>query len=146
MRVFMVHQAWTGDRVGVGEPIEISRTEILPTPRVLDMSGTVLSLAATGNTEDGTIAVDQISPKYAEDDLMGRTPDLLSPVHPRTSLDNIEFFWEVVEHRPNSPLPVRRRYVPTTVADSSPGKFQWKVTLTRQDYDRARDGSPRGRF
>lgn len=139
-RVFMVHVQWSGDRIGDGVPRELSRREILPTPRVGDISGTTEMLRASGLTEEGGISVDQISAKYTEDDLLGRTPDLQDPAMPRTGLRQMEFYWEVVENRPSSPTPVRRDYAPSTAPALSRDGFQWRVNLAKRVFDRARDG------
>ena len=139
-RVFLVHQTWTGGRRGVGEPMEISRREILPTPRVADMTATLEVMRAFGLQEEGSLTVDKITSKYTEDDLMGRTPDLLDVPNTRAGGDEFDFFWEVVAAREDNPNPVRRRYVPTSAPHLSKGGFGWRVVLTKQEYDRNRSG------
>lgn len=134
-RVFLVHVPWSGGRRGAGQPIEVSRREIEPTPRVRDMNATNEILRATGLSEEGSVVVDQITAKYAEDDLMGRTPDLQDPEMQRTSVVNSEFFWEVEENRPNQPRAVRRYYKPSSVPFLTRDGFQWRVVLTKSDYD-----------
>ncbi len=138
-RVFLVHVMWTGTQRGDGNEVEISRREILPTPRLLDMNATSEILRAYGLTEEGGVAVDQITTKYTEDDLMGRTPDLNDPAVPRTGLRNVDFFWEVQESRPSNPPPTPRRYEPNSVPMLGRDRFQWRVTLSKQQFDRARD-------
>jgi hypothetical protein len=148
-RVFLIHVLWTGGRRGAGQAIETSRRQVEPTPRVRDMNSTNEILRATGLSEEGSIVVDQISAKYAEDDLMGRTPDLQDPEVQRTSVANAEFFWEVQENRAGAPRAVRRCYKPTSVPFLSRDGFQWRVVLTKSDYDPHRaDGqlTPRGAF
>ena len=92
--------------------------------------------------------IDQISSKFAEDDLAGRTPDLQDPALQRTSRRRVQFFWEVIEQRRTSPKPVHRRFVPATAPSLSKDGFQWSVSLTRQDYDPSREGThtPRETF
>lgn len=138
-RVFLVHVEWPGRRPGESatEPTVISRREILPTPRVRDLSSTSEVLSSTALTEEGGLVIDQISLKYSEDDLTGKTPDLVDPDLPRTGSRSKEFFYEVVETRVTSPPPIPRRYVPSS-APSREG-FQWKVSLTKQFGDRSRD-------
>lgn len=148
-RVFIVHVVWAGGQKGAGNPIEISRREVLPTPRVRDMAGTNEVLRATGLSEEGGINVDQISAKYSEDDLMGRTLDLQDPELRLTSTSGADFFWEVVENRVVEPTGFRRRYVPSAAPFISADGFQWKVTLTRQDYPGRRSNgalAPRSMF
>lgn len=140
-RVFLVHVKWSGTRLGEGTPMEISRRELLPTPRIVDMAATSTALAAVGLAEEGGLSIDQISAKYTEDDLTGKTPDLQDPVLQLTGMRNAEFFYEVVENRPSNPSPTRRRYVPNGVPSLSRDGFMWRVSLTKQDFNRARDGS-----
>jgi len=144
-RVFLVHLQWPGTSIGLGEPQEISRREVLPTPRLRDLASTSEILRPFGLGEEGGVVIDQVSAKYAEDDLMGRTPDLVDPVLPRSGLSNREFFWEVVENRPTTPNPVPRRYIPNAAPTLSRDGFQWRVSLTKQDLDRSRQRTPNRR-
>lgn len=139
-RVYLVHTAWSGRRIGEGEAQEIARTEILPTPLVRDLSSTTFQLRAFGLTEEGGTSIEQISLRYTEDDLCGRTPDLQDPAFPAVGSSSVEFFYEVVENRNSFPTPVRRRYVPNAVPQLTRDIFQWKVMLTKQDYNRDRQG------
>lgn len=137
-RVWLVHVLWSGQRIGDGTAIEVSRQEILPTPNVIDMQGTSEVMHAIGLSEEGGISIDQISAKYTEDDLMGMTPDLVDPALARTGVRNAEFFYEVIEARPSNPQPIPRRYVPDGVPMLSRDEFQWKISLKKQDFNRSR--------
>ena len=140
-RVYLVHVVWSGGKRGVGQQRITSRTEILPVPRVRDLSSVRRPIRSTGVTEEGDVVVDRISGKYAEDDLLGRTPDLADPALPRTSRSDVEFFWEIVENRPTTPNPVIRRFSPPSAAPFiRRDAAQWSVTLTRQAGDRGRRG------
>lgn len=140
-RVFLVHAVWSGGRRGVGTQQITSRFEILPPPRVRDLSGVNRHLRATGLSEEGDVVVDEISAKYAEDDLLGRTPDLQNPQLQRTLRQDVEFWWEIHEARAVGTPPVTRRYSPpSAVPMLSRDNMQWKVTLTKQGEDRGRNG------
>lgn len=141
-RVFIVHAYWTGNRRGAGEPVIASEREILPVPRVRDFNSVRRNLRATGLTEEGDIVIDEISAKYAEDDLTGRTPDNIDPVIPRTSLKTVEYWYEVRENRPTSPNPPasRRFSPPVATPHLSRDGFQWTIILTKQGNDRSRRG------
>ena len=132
-RVFLVHWAWPKTK-GIGAPVEISRREILPTPKVADMNGIPFSLAAVGLTEMGGIMLSKVSQRFSEDDLTGRTPDLRDPAHPVTSLGNVEFFYEVVEARRTDPPTKPRRFVPSGVPMLYRAGMEWRLALTTQDY------------
>ena len=138
-RVFIVHILWTGDRIGEGQPQEISRREILPTPRIRDMSATTEVLSSFGRVEEGGIVVDRISAKFSEDDLMGVTPDLLDPALLRTGKRNGEMFWEVQENRPGFVQAMPRRYVPSGTPTLMRGGLHWRVPLAKQMVNRSRN-------
>jgi hypothetical protein len=140
-RVFLVHAVWTGGKRGIGHQQLTSRFEIIPPPRVRDLSGVNRRLRAAGLTEEGDVTIDEISAKYAEDDLMGRTPDLQNPELRRTLRQDVEFWWEVHEARAvGVPTVIRRYSPPTSVPTLSRDNMQWKVTLTKQGEDRGRNG------
>lgn len=139
-RVFMIHSQWTGGEVGVGQEQITSRIEILPTPRLKGMDSLSTIVDPTGLTEDGSVDVDQISARYTEDDLTGRTPDLNDPNLPRTSAGAVDFYWEVHENRGQTPNTVLRRFNPKGVPHLSRDGFQWRIALVKQDYDRGRNG------
>ena len=69
------------------------------------------------------------------------TPDLAELIPSGTDTANVDFFYEVQEARPTSPQPASRRYVPSSVPMLSRGSLSWKISLTKQDYDRDRDHS-----
>lgn len=147
-RVYLVHGFWTGVSRGKGVLQILSRREITPVPRVRDLGQVSEVLRSTGLTEEGGVVIDQISGRYTEDDLMGRTPDLQDPALQRTSHTTAEFWWEVTESRPSQPTSILRRFYPNVAPSISRDGFQWTVGLIRQDYDRARTGQtlPRDTF
>lgn len=137
-RVFVVHIQWTGAKIGLGQSQEISRREILPTPRVRDISSTSEVYTNMGRVEEGGIVIDQVSAQWAEDDLMGKTPDLLDPAVPRSGKRNAEFFYEVVENRAMVTNPLPRRYVPSAAPTLSRDGFAWRIVLSKVMSNRSR--------
>jgi hypothetical protein len=138
--VALVHATWSGGARGAGYARIWSRIVLSPTPRLRNLGSVAEVLRPTGLTEDGDVDVDQISARYTEDDLLGRTPDLTDPDDPRTTPGEREFWWEIVEVRPQNPPTVVRRFFPVGVPELRRGGFQWRVRLTKQDYDRSRTG------
>ena len=132
-RVWLVHWQWPR-KPGLGVPRETSRREILPTPRVMDLSGVPLSLASVGLTEMGGIKVDRISQRFSEDDLTGRTPDLRDPVRDATNREGSEFFYEVRETRTTVPPTKPRRFIPANVPMLRRSGMEWSIMLNRQEY------------
>jgi hypothetical protein len=140
-RCSLVHVRWTGGERGAGDPVELSRVEVLPVPRLRDMDATTEILGATGLSEAGGVVVDRISARYTEDDLMGRRmSELADPMAARTNLPDVEFYWEIQESRASDPPPPRRRYVPRAVPMLSRDGLHWRVALSKVDYDSGRDG------
>lgn len=171
-RVLLVWVAWSADENrdgwvrgselsvddrarGAGAPTLVFEHEILPTPVVGPFTSTRKDVLSTGNTEDGTITVKQISASYSEDALMGLLPRFRDPQYPESLQKGISFFWEIRENRParysdpetkGGTLPtdlpaIRRRYAPNSVGDLKRDAFQWTVTLTRADGERDRFGA-----
>lgn len=138
-RVFLCHVVWTGPKRGVGEQ-RVERREILPVPRVRDMDSIRNVLRSTGNGEEGDLVIDEISARIPEDDLVGNTPDLQDLVVARTARVATEFYWEVEENRPSNPRPKKRRFAPASAPTLDRAGVSWRIVLTKQDYDRGRQG------
>lgn len=140
--------------IGAGRPFLIAEIELLPTPRVGPLGGVRQNLDVVGLTEAGAVMLDQISPSFGEDVLMGLHPDLLDPEHPGQLRPGIQFFYEVQENRParhqnpgtagsETVIPrrgPRRKFVLGGVPYRQADAFQWVVDLERADGERGRDG------
>ena len=103
------------------------------------MSATTEVLSAFGRVEEGGIVVDRISAKFSEDDLTGKTPDLIDPAITRTGKRNGEYFWEVQENRPGFPKTIPRRYLHAAAPTLMRGGSQWRIPLNKQNTDRSRN-------
>jgi hypothetical protein len=141
-RVFLVHGLWSGGRRGEGQLLVTSRREVLPAPRVRDMSAVRQVVRATGRVEEGDVYVDEVSVTYAEADLMGETDDLRDPSIPRASRATSEFWWEVQEQRPGCPTPGIRTFAPASAPDLKRDEVMWAISLTKKDVDPGRAGDP----
>lgn len=139
-RVFLLHVRWTGAQAGEGQPRIISLREITPSPRIRDMNSTSFAMRSTGLAEEGDLSVDRISARFTEDDLIGMTPDLQSPLVPQTLREDVEFYWMVEESRPSTPRPQPRLYVPSSVPMLIRGGVEWRVALKKRDFNPDRYG------
>jgi len=139
-RMFLIHTIWTGGERGIGDERIVSRIELLPVPLLKNIGALDEVLRATGTVEEGDVECVEISARYTEDDLLGRTPDIRDPALQRTALEEMDFCWEAVENRPQRPFAVIRRFAVRGVPELSRDGFQWKVRLVKQDYDRGRRG------
>lgn len=140
--------------VGAGRPYVIAELELLPTPRVGPLGGVRQSLEVVGLTEVGGVMLDQISPSYTEDILMGLLPELLDPQHPGQLRAGVQFFYEIQENRPayhQNPMTAgaatrvprrgpRRKFVLGGTPYRQADAFQWSLDLERADGERGRDG------
>lgn len=131
-RLFSVVTEWSGGDYGRGEECVVSEQELLPTPRV-SLSGLRGMMSDGGLRERGTLRVDQISPRYTEDDIQALFH--VRPLPPRYT------GWiEMREDARDGELVPRRRFVvigtPARMAD----KFEWQVDMTQQDPSRDRFG------
>ena len=142
------------DERGAGRPELLAEIELLPTPRVGPLSGVRQDLDAVGLTERGGLTLDQVSPSYAEDLLMGLLEEFRDPARPNQLKAGISFFYEVQENRqaghsnwgtaggemPASRRPPRRKFVPAGTPTRSADGFQWSFDLVRADGERGREG------
>ena len=153
-RVFLVWLEWPKGEVGLGKPKLCKEVEILPTPRVTGVPAKVLQM--TGLTEQGSIAVDQISGSFSEDILAGIATFSRDGTIPETIKPAVSFFWETQEVRPKgtshantvggehpTDAPARRRrYHLADVPAFDANAFAWSVGLVRADGERTRVGEP----
>lgn len=135
-RVFSVVYEWSGGDVGRGLPRVISEQEMLPTPRVIETSGVSGELRSAGLVERGTVRLEQVSPRYTEDQV--RLLFFQYPLPPGKQ----GFIEMRIDSRDGSTE--RRRFIVRGIPFRDAQGFQWRVTLLRQDEDRTRSGLPAG--
>lgn len=140
--------------IGAGRPYLIAELELLPTPRVGPLGGVRQNLEPMGLTESGGLTIDQVSPSYSEDLLLGLLPDVVDPQRPEQLRPGVQFFYEIQEARPgdhqnpgtagagirNCRAPVRRKFVVDGTPYRQTDAFQWIVDLMRADGERGRNG------
>lgn len=137
-RVFLVWVRWDGGERGAGMPTVASRVELLPTPRVSDMTAVALQGYAGGTLPVGTLRVDLVSVQYTMDQLTGRAvPGLQVGQELPAEWD---FFYEVVEDGRGDDPPARARYRLMAAPDRREGSMAWSLLLERASEDLARDG------
>lgn len=161
---YLVWTRWSGGERGEGTERILKRTQILPSPRVEDLTGISLQLFSAGTIPVGSVRVTRISGSYAQDVLMGLTvpPD---PLGSRASfiagkgkvdpsalsvaadevVDPYEFFYEIVEDgRSNQGREARRtRFRPLSNPFRRASEMDWSILLERVSEDMQRDGNPR---
>lgn len=145
-RVFLVWTKWTGEQRGEGEERELARVELLPTPRISDLTGVVRNPYAAGFLPVGTVRVDQISAgRYTQDELRGLRVPGLPGENPRIP-ETVSFFYEVQEDGRDNEIPgiessnLRQRYRIYGGPNRHEGNVYQSVVLERMSEDRSRRG------
>lgn len=158
-RCFLTWTKYTGEERGEGKERLMARLEILPTPRVSDLTAVNYRQWSIGAVPEGSIRLDRVScAAYTEDALRG----LELPYAPRDAqppapggqwathgpdfsvqfADDVDFFYEVVEDGRGDPLPVRRRFKLLGGPFRQAGNVEWVILLQRADKDETRRGLP----
>lgn len=156
-RVWLVWTRFDGEERGDGKETIFARVEILPTPRVADMTAITYKSAAAGTYQDGTIRVDQISSAlFSEDELCGVKVPMRGfgglPAPPPAGCkgpefdieyaDNVSFgYWVQEDGRGDDPGRIRR-FALQGVPWRDASTLAWTVILHRADRDPHRDGHP----
>jgi hypothetical protein len=129
--VHIVRVAWSGGEIGRGEPDVTLDVPLLPIPK-LTMTGLSRDSKEGGTLERGDARLEQVSPRYTEDELAGYFD----------AVDGEEAFVEVrIDERDGETK--RRRFTLARPPIRRPDRFDWLLVLKRQDGDRLRSGTPR---
>lgn len=138
-RVFLTWVASSGEERGEGRESLLAQHEILPTPRVGDLTAVTQNPFSAGVLPVGTLRVDRISALLTADELFGRRV----PHHAvDVSARNVDFFWEVVEDGRGDNPPARARYRVYGSPWRDEGGVHWVVLLERAGEDLSRRGRP----
>lgn len=134
-RVFSVTVRWSGGERHRGQPRVVFQQELLPTPKVENFGNMKEQLREAGAVERGDVRLSQISGRYTEEEI--------TSLFPYRATDADESFIEIAMDSRDGEEPVRRRFIVSSVPVRRPDRFDWEVTLTRQDGDRTRRGAVR---
>lgn len=137
-RVKIIRVRFAGPRRGMGPEAVVHELELLPTPKVVDMSSLVEVVTAVGVNEQGSVQLQKISGRYTEEQLVGVGPDGAQVAPNETVYYEIEFF-----RRDGLPSE-KRRFVRDVVPTYNATSVEWMVTLVNVLEKRGRDGEPRG--
>jgi hypothetical protein len=139
-RVMLVWTRFDGAERGEGDEVEARRIEILPTPKVEDLSAVTLNPLAAGVLPMGTIRVSEVSATMTSDLLNGRW---VPRQHEEHLPEPYAFYYEVVEDgRGDSPA-ARQRYRLAAQPFLKADDVQWVLLLERVSEDAHRDGTSR---
>jgi len=135
--VRMIRTRWTGDPRGDGNEYVEHIRDLLPTPKLVDMSSLSEVVLAIGTDETGSVMLTEISGRYTEDELRGLDPDG-TPVE-----SNSQVYFEIEFPKPSGGLSEHRRFTLAGAPSYMADKFQWQIRLERQRPARDRQGYPR---
>lgn len=136
-RVRIVRTRWTGGRRGVGVETVLGVTELVPTPKIIDMTTLAEVVTAVGTTEIGIVQLQEVSGRYTEDMLVGVDPS----GNPAPDSDDV--YYECEFFRTDGRDSDKRRFALSSVPYYAATRFQWLVTLDAAIEKRRRDGRPR---
>ena len=131
-RIFLVWSTFTGEERGEGTEHEIQRIEILPTPRVAELTSLQAASYGAGVLGTGSLRADLISVKLAESTLNGTF--IPGRGQDTGSFPNgIDFWWELRSDGRglDIPVPIRFRLAASPVL--LPGQVGWAVVLEKQE-------------
>lgn len=156
-RVWLVWLVYDGEERGDGNARVLQQVEILPTPRVTDMTALTYRSAAAGTFPEGSVRVDGISAyAFTEDELQGvrrpRPGPNGQPAPPPAGCETEGFdtspgtkvdfcYWVQEDGRGDDPARIKRfRLMANPFRDVT--GFNWTVLLARSDRDPTREGEP----
>lgn len=137
-RVWLVWTKSTGEERGEGKEVVVRRTELLPTPRVVDLTVTYASFPAGVNTE-GMLKLTEVSQSYPFDVLKGL---YVPEQHEDEVPQPYDFYYEVAEDGRGENPEQRNRYRLYSTPFRQPGKVMWSITLESTFSDEDREGTP----
>lgn len=154
--MFLVWTEWTGVERGEGEEKLYAEVELLPTPKVSDLSSLARRPYAGGIFAEGSIRVTEISAgAYTLDVLQGKSipcqnttaprADSGAPINghgvERSSNPKIDFWWETQEDGRGDDPAMRTRFRITGRPARKEGSLYWGVNLEEADEPRNRLGT-----
>jgi len=136
-RVRIIRTRWPSGRRGMGPEAVVHVLELLPTPKVVDLTSLSAELTAVGVNQRGTVQLQQISGRYTEDHLTGVDADG-NAVGPNDSL-----YYEIESFRPDGKPADLRRFALAAIPYYDATGFAWSVILDSSTDARDRDGHPK---
>lgn len=155
-RIFLVWTTWSGVERGEGVEVLLAQVELLPTPRVSDLTAIARRPFPPGIFPEGALRVDQISAgAYTLDVLNGKSIPRATTSAPRADVGQgvngktiekasnprIDFWYELQEDGRGDDPAERQRYRVFGGPSRSEGSLYWAVNLERADESRNRLGT-----
>jgi len=129
-RTFLLWVGWNGDQRGEGEVIVRQRIELLPTPKVSDLSAVSKNPYSAGIMPVGSIRIDEVSAAMSEDVLSGRLTPGGSPLDAQT-----DFFYQLIEDGRSGVASIPQHYRLFGQPVRKETNISWSVLLERVSED-----------
>ncbi len=129
-RVFLVHTKFAGEERGVGDETEISRVELLPSPKLISLDSVALSGQSAGMLPMGSVRLELVSVTYTLDTLKGRMIPNKNEDH---IPDNVTFCYEIMEDGRGDAHPEVMRFRLAADPTRRAGQVDWAINLERID-------------
>lgn len=131
-RVFLVWSRFTGEERGEGSEREIRRLEILPTPRIAELTSLQNAAYSAGVLTTGTLRVDLITRSLNQSHLDGTEIPGVGQVI-KSYPEGVDFWWEIRSDGRGLDIPVPLRFRLSSAPMLLAGQVGWAVVLERQD-------------
>lgn len=130
-RVFLVWTTFDGEERGEGREREITRIEILPTPKVADLTSLQQGPYSAGVLTTGTVRLERISAGFTQAQLSGLEVPGAGQVTDMPK--QVDFWYELREDGRGGDRPVALRFRLSSQPFRMAGSVSWCVSLERQD-------------
>lgn len=139
-RFFLVWTTWDGEVRGEGTEREYARVELLPTPKIGELTSLQQAAYPAGVLGTGTLRLDRVSMGYTAAQLMGlQIPGREQAADmPR----NVDFWYEMREDGRGTDQPVPIRFRISAAPYRAPGRVCWVLMLEQQNEPTQMDGRP----
>jgi hypothetical protein len=135
--VRIVRTRWTDAERGEGGEFVVKSLDLLPTPKVSDLSAINEILHPIGLDEVGGIVVTELSGRFTEEQLRGLDDDGSEAARDE------QVYWEIEFVRLDGREGERRRFQLSAAPYYNASTLQWSVKLERTHGERTRSGEPR---
>lgn len=131
-RLFLVWSTFDGEERGEGNEREIQRIEILPTPRIAELTALQQSAYGAGVLGTGTLRVDLITRAFNESTLNGtQIPGVGQDLG--SYPNKVDFWWELRSDGRGLDIPVPIRFRLSSSPMLLAGAVGWAVILEKQE-------------
>lgn len=139
-RFFLVWTVFDGEERGEGTERELARIELLPTPKIGELTSLQEAAFSTGTLSTGVLRLDKISLKFTTAALRGL--EIPTEGQKLNMPPKVDFWYEMREDGRGGDTPIPLRFRLNGEPFRRAGSVSWSVLLERQDEATQVDGEP----